>query len=409
MNILLISDSYPPEIRSASQLMSELAHELKERGNNVAVATSFPKYNLSEKENGKSEVYGEYSVEDGIEVIRIKTLPHHKVNFIVRGIAQITMPYFFISGIKKYIKGNIDVVIVYSPPLPLYKIGLYFKRKMKSKFLLNIQDIFPQNAIDLGILKNSFMIKAFEIMEKKAYFKSDIIFVHSEGNAKFISKKYNDNTLKKKVIVLHNWIDVNGFKGVDKAVGIFRKKYGLEDKFILLFAGVIGPSQGLDFVIDVAEKVKDYKDIVFLLVGDGMEKENLLNIVENKKLKNVIFKPFVSQNEYPQLAKDADVGLVSLTSKNKTPVVPGKITGYMAASIPVLAFLNKESDGHKIISDANCGYSCFFGDTDSAVNLVIKMYENRPALKEKGLNGFNYVSANFEKSKIIDELEKYFK
>ena len=411
MNIILISDSYPPEIRSASQLMSELAHELKERGNNVTVATSFPKYNLSEKENGKSEVYDEHSVEDGIEVIRIKTLPHHKVNFMVRGIAQITMPYFFISRIKKYIKGKIDVVIVYSPPLPLYKVGFYFKRKMKSKFLLNIQDIFPQNAIDLGILKNPFMIKAFEIMEKKAYCKSDMIFVHSMGNANFISTKYscNGNGIDRKIVVLHNWIDVKGFKGLDETAGIFRKIYGLEDKFIILFAGVMGPSQGLDFVIAVAEKVKDYKDIVFLLVGDGMEKENLLKIVEDKKLKNVIFKPFVSQNEYPKLAKDADVGLVSLTSKNKTPVVPGKITGYMAASIPVLAFLNKESDGHKIISDADCGYSCLFGDIESAVNLVMKMYKDRPVLREKGLNGLNYVSANFEKRKIIDELESYFK
>ena len=224
-----------------------------------------------------------------------------------------------------------------------------------------------------------------------------MIFVHSMGNANFISTKYscNGNGIDRKIVVLHNWIDVIGFKGLDETAGIFRKIYGLEDKFVILFAGVMGPSQGLDFVIAVAEKVKDYKDIVFLLVGDGMEKENLLKIVEDKKLKNVIFKPFVSQNEYPKLAKDADVGLVSLTSKNKTPVVPGKITGYMAASIPVLAFLNKESDGHKIISDADCGYSCLFGDIESAVNLVMKMYKDRPVLKEKVLNGLNYVSSNF--------------
>ncbi len=427
--VLLISDSYPPEVRSASHLMQELAFGLRDRGFNVFVATSYPQYNLSEKD--KDKVYKEFSEEDGIKVIRIKTLPHHKVNFIIRGIAQLTMPYIILKKILKYINGSkfnvrgskfkvkgvqslkfkvqnevekvegIHEVIVYSPPLPLALVGKKIKKIFGAKYLLNIQDLFPQNAIDLGILTNPFLIKFFEQMEKKAYKSADVITFHSEGNLSFVSKRYKDFINKFKI--LHNWIDVNEFEGVSRT-NKFRNKYGLKNKLVLLFAGVMGPSQGLDFVINLAQKVQDLKDITFLFVGDGMEKENLEKFTKESGLNNVVFKPFVSKSEYPELVKDCDVGLVSLTSKNKTPVVPGKILGYMAAGIPILAFLNQESDGHKIIKDAQCGYSSVWGKIDEAEKLLRKLYSETNRLNELGNNGFKYVKENFDKEKIVDEM-----
>ncbi len=411
--VMLISDSYPPEVRSASHLMQELAFGLRDRGFNVFIATSYPKYNLSEKD--KDKVYKEFSEEDGIKVIRIKTLPHHKVNFIIRGIAQLTMPYIFLKKILKYVKGvqsevekveRVDAVIVYSPPLPLAIVGKKIKKIFGTKFLLNVQDLFPQNAIDLGVLTNPLLIKFFEQMEKKAYQNADVLTFHSEGNLSFVSKKYKDFINKFKI--LHNWIDVNEFEGVSRT-NKFRNKYGLENKFILLFAGVMGPSQGLEFVLNLAQKVQDLKEVIFLFVGDGMEKERLEKFTKESGLKNVVFKPFVSKSEYPELVKDCDIGLVSLTYKNKTPVVPGKILGYMAAGIPVLAFLNQESDGHKIIREAQCGYSSIWGKIDEAEKLLRKLYSEKNGLNELGNNGFRYVKQNFGKEKIIDIMLKWLR
>mgnify|MGYP001612667639 FL=1 len=184
--------------------------------------------------------------------------------------------------------------------------------------------------------------------------------------------------------------------------------FNIENKFIFLFAGVIGPSQGLDLIIKAAGKIKDVKDICFLIVGDGMEKKRLLKMAEEYSLENVIFKPFVSKDEYPELVKDADVGLVCLSSMNKTPVVPGKILGYMAASIPVVAFLNKESDGHQIIKDADCGYSEISDNVEKAVETIKKIYNERNRLKEYGENGFSYVKENFERNACINRLEEIF-
>lgn len=403
MDILLVTDSYPPEIRSASHLMQELAEGLRDRGHKITVLTSYPQYNLTDNIKGKT--FPEFSIEASINVIRVKTLPHHRVSFIVRGISQLLLPKLFLSKINRYLKSRPDTVIVYSPPLPLARVGVAVKRKYGARFILNVQDIFPQNAIDLGALKNTILIKFFETMEKRAYRAADKIVVHSEGNADFIRRKNGYHA--DKISTLHNWIDTKEYAGIERT-NYFRRKYSLENKFIILFAGVIGPSQGLDFVIDIAGRVKEYDDIRFLIVGDGMDKARLVSMVKQRNLQNVRFESFVSKEDYPKLVKDADVGLVSLTAKNKTPVVPGKILGYMAASIPVIAFLNKESDGHNIIKDAKCGLSSVPDNPVSGSEIVLGMYKDRNRLKSYGENGFKYAQNNFEKEICLNKLEGLF-
>lgn len=402
MKVVLITDSYPPEVRSASHLMEELAEGLKERGFDVTVVTTYPQYNLTEEK--KNIDYPEFTTENGIKVIRVKTLPHHKVNFIIRGISQISMPYIFQNKIKKYIN-KIDTIVVYSPPLPLALLGAKLKKVFNAKCLLNVQDIFPQNAIDLGVLRNPLIIRFFKNMERNAYMNADLIFVHSEGNLEFLKRNHPD--IAKKLIVLHNWINTKEFDGVYRT-NKYRKLYNLMDKFIILFAGVMGPSQGLDFIIELAHKVRDLKDVVFLFVGDGMEKPKLEDLVRNKNLNNVIFKSFVSKDEYPYLVKDCDVGLVSLSNKNRTPVVPGKILGYMAAKLPVIAFLNQESDGHNIIKKANCGFSCIHGDIQKAEEIVRKIHRNKNDLIRYGENGYNYLVNNFDREICIQKLIENF-
>lgn len=401
MNILLTTDSYPPEIRSISFMIQELAEALAQKGHCVTVVTSYPKYNLSD--GGRPINLSEFSVEKNVRVIRVKALPHHKVNYLLRGIAELTLPYLFLRKVKHFVKERIDVAIVYSPPLPLTVLGGNIKSVCGARYLLNIQDIFPQNAIDLKILRNRVLISFFEFIEKQAYTKADKITVHSESNRKFLIEK--KGVPSEKIITIHNWIDLATYKEI-KTKGVFRKRYGLENKFIFLFAGVFGPSQYLDFIIQIAKEVSKITDICFLLVGDGNEKERLQRMVQTCDLKNVVFQPFVAKEEYPSLVKEADVGLVCVSSENKTSVFPGKILGYMAASIPIIAFLNEESDGHDLIREARCGYAMVPNDYEKASELIIKVYNEREKLEQLGHNGFEYAAANFSKNACIDKLEK---
>ncbi|MDD5129544.1 MAG: glycosyltransferase family 4 protein [Candidatus Omnitrophica bacterium] len=402
MNILLVTDSYPPEIRSAAHLMQELAEELFREKHVVTVVTCYPRHNLA---GGSTQAkFDEVLVENGVNVVRVDALPVHNIAFILRGIAQLLMPGRFIKSIRKLKSKKIDIVIVYSPPLTLAKVGKFVKEKYGAKFILNIQDIFPQNAIDLGIIKNRLLISMFEGIEFRAYRSADKIAVHSRGNKLFlINKKFQP---EEKVEVLHNWIDPLPYISA-RRTGSFREKYGLQGKFIFLFAGVIGPSQGLEFLIQTAALLKENQDIRFLIVGDGMQKNKLMKSVVEQKLNNVIFQPFVVQSEYPLLVKDADAGLVCLSSMNKTPVVPGKVLGFMAAGLPVLALLNKESDGHILIKDAQCGYAAVSNDPQEAARIILSMHTEKNLI-QLGANGFNYLLKNFTKEICIKQLEGMF-
>ena len=401
LNILIVTSSYPPEIRSSSHLMQELAEELAERGYSVFVATTYPTMNLPDSFHDTG--IQEYSVENNVKVIRIRTPlhPHQKGNFIQRGISQLILPYIFFRGIKKNIREQIDTVIVYSPPLTLAIAGRKVAHKFNARFILNVQDIFPQNAIDLGIIKNPILIKLFEVIEKSAYTDADVITVHSKGNRDVLTKRKHVSS--EKVTVLHNWIDIKEYEKTSEN-NYFRKKLNLEGKFIFFFGGVMGPSQGLDLLLKAAKRIEEHENIVFLFAGDGLEKERLKKLADKLSLKNVIFHPFVSKDEYQLLLKEIDVGLVCLSAKNKTPVVPGKILGYMAACVPVVALLNQESDGHQIISDAGCGFSDVSNDVAKAGNLLLKIYGDKEDLNQYGTNGYNYVLKNFLKKVCVDKI-----
>ena len=313
MHILLVTDSYPPEIRSASHLMLELAQELHHRGHKVTVITTWPEYNLDQSTTQRE--FHEIETEQEITVLRIKTLPHHNVNYLVRGLSQLLMPLQFLRKIRQY-KINSDAAVIYSPPLPLALVGTWLRRS-GVRTLLNIQDLFPQNAIDLQILRSPMQIKFFQALERYAYRTSDIVTVHSEGNRKMLLTQ--NPGLGPKIKLLHNWVDVEHHSS-DEAVVDFKKKWGITHKYIAVFAGVMGPSQYLDLILDVAAQMQDEPSLMFLMVGDGKEKLRLQKLAADRGLNNVRFEGFISREVYPDLLKACSIGLVCLSPQNKTPV-----------------------------------------------------------------------------------------
>lgn len=398
MKILLVTDAYPPEIRSAANLMAELAEELAERNHHVTVITSWPKYNLAEKTELSS--IQAYQQQGNITIVRVKSLPHHKVNFIVRGIAQLTLPFLFKRQLKKYQLYQQDAVIVYTPPLPLARIGAWLKQQ-GARFILNVQDIFPQNAIDLNILTNTVLIRFFKRMEKKAYHAADVITAHSDGNKKLLTQSHP--SIENKTVVLPNWVDLKPFQQLHNKKD-FRHLFALNDKFVIIFAGVIGPSQALDRIVNAAHQLLHLPKLCFLFVGDGTSRQCLQQYVSKHNITNVLFRDFISAHDYPDLLKSCDVGLISLSPDNKTPVVPGKLLGYMAAGKPVLAFLNKESDGHVLIKQAQCGFSAY-SDNEADIIRTIETCYYSSSLAKMGENGLIFAQTYLQKGTCVSQLE----
>ena len=271
--------------------MLELAEELNFRKHRVTVITTWPEYNLDQ--GSVSSHFTEKKIENGITVLLVKTLPHHNVNYLLRGISELLMPLLFLRKLRQH-RIQPDALVVYSPPLPLALVGSWLQRK-KIRFVLNVQDLFPQNAIDLGILSNPLQVRFFRALENFAYRTADVVTVHSEGNLRAVLQQYPN--LVSKFRILHNWVDVDYFESSVTQFD-FRKKWNIQQKHIAVFGGVMGPSQYLELLLYVAEQMQDDTELVFLLVGDGQEKEKLQNLAQEKSLSNVRFKGFVSREAY---------------------------------------------------------------------------------------------------------------
>ena len=360
--------------------------------------TTWPEYNLDQGATHKT--FNELEHENGIRVIRVKTLPHHNVNYIVRGLSQLLMPLQFLIKLWRY-KIKPQASIVYSPPLPLALVGSWLRRS-GVRYLLNIQDLFPQNAIDLGILRSSSQIKFFKTLERFAYRTADIVTVHSEGNRKMLLQQHPD--FSSKFELLHNWVDVEHHSNEHISVD-FRNKWAMTQKHIAVFAGVMGPSQYLDLILNIAEQMQDRTDLLFLMVGDGKEKERLQQIVIQKGLQNVRFEGFISRDVYPDLLSVCSIGLVCLSPQNNTPVVPGKILGHMAAGLPVAAFLHTTSDAHSMIAKAKCGVSANSADVDACVAAMRKLLSDDSKFYDLGQSGRRYAIEHFSKEVCVSQIE----
>lgn len=369
----------------------------------MTVITTWPEYNLDQDEARRD--FKEFETEDGIDVIRVKTLPHHNVNYLVRGLSQLLMPVQFLLKLRKY-KVKPDAVVVYSPPLPLALVGSWLRRK-GVRNLLNVQDLFPQNAIDLGILTSKMQIKFFQAIERYAYRTADVVTVHSEGNRRMVLQQHPD--LGSKLQLLHNWVDIDHHNHEDESSSRtqvdFRQKWGIKQKHIAVFAGVMGPSQYLELILGVAERLQDQSDLLFLLVGDGKEKEKLQALAKEKNLTNVQFEGFISRDVYPDLLQVCSIGLVCLSPQNKTPVVPGKILGHMASGLPVVAFLHTASDGHAMIAAAKCGVSANSANWEDCAEVLRAFMQRSHEFESIGMAGKQYATEHFSKEVCVSQLE----
>lgn len=401
MRILLISPFFPPEVGSASHLYFELGQALRGRQHEVMVLTGLPRYHVvdnSGKYRRRLLVKENYH---GLDVVRVLNLdiPWHIPLF--RGLDQ------WMSALSIGLAGlglpDFDVAMVYSPPLPLALTVLSFCRLRRRPVVVNIQDLFPQSAIDLGVLRNSSLIRIFRDLESFLYRHADMIMVHSQGNREYVMKAGGG---PERVLVVPNWVDTHAIKPGPRDNG-FRMILGLQNHFIVSFAGIMGYSQDLETVLKCARILINHPDIAFLLVGDGVEKKNLITMAETMHLNNVHFLPIQPKDKYPEVLGASDLCLVTLRREVQTPVVPSKILSIMAAGRPVLAGLPLEGDAPRLIRDARCGLCIPPGEPEAMAQSVLKFYQE-PALREEmGVNGRQYAETHLSLDSCVVRLERH--
>jgi colanic acid biosynthesis glycosyl transferase WcaI len=399
MRISLITITYPPEIGGAAHLIHELALGLQKRGHSVCVLTGFPSYHLSQipEKYLKGSRLDENL--DGIKVSRIRFPQLPPKSMISRGLQH------FIYGIWLTILSAVspkpDVVLVFSPPLPLPWLICLQGKLRRVPIVVNIQDLFPREAVELGMLNNRLLISIFERMERAVYQLATSVTVHSPGNQAHV---FDQRGKPDKVDIVYNWVNVDQIQPGPRT-NKFSQQYGLDSKFVVSYAGTMGWAQDMGTIVAGAQKLRDHKDILFLMVGEGVEKDKALAKSVELGLENILWLPMQPLSVYPDVLAASDISMINLHPELRTPVVPSKLLSIMAAGRPVVASLPLESDARLIMADARCGICVEAGDGDGLAEAILHIKEDNRLAKEMGTSGRAYVKAHFSPEICISQIE----
>lgn len=376
--ILFLALAYP-KIPNSSNLYTDLMEEFRNQGHEVYVVA--PALN--------KKVVGLFN-EEGIHVIRVKTLPLFNVNPIRKGIANILLPYQYKKDIRKYFQFNsLDVIIMPTPPISLVSVAKWLKQKYQSKLYLILRDIFPQNAVDLGLMKKGGWIhEFFRKKEHLLYEVADEIGCMSQGNIDYVIE-HNPKVKADRLHLLPNWQKkIPQFSGDKEAL---RNKYGFEDRFVIIFGGNIGLPQKLENILAVAELFQLKDKVLFFIVGQGTEKAKIEKLIEEKNIQNVVIKEALPREDYQNIISVADCGLISLHEDFTIPNIPSKSLSYFNAKIPILAAIDVNTDyGIYIQEQVKAGLWAPSNKPHLIKEKIDLLRSNPQICKEMGENGYEY-------------------
>lgn len=387
MNILFLTLSLPNGNGTVANMYYDLITEFRNNGHQVTVMTIM-------NQDGST-----YSEENGLKIIRVKTLQtQNRKNLIIKGIAYALLPYNFKRAYKKHINNKqFDWVFLPTPPITLVDLVSFIKKKSGAKFYLILRDIHPQSAVSIGLIKYKFMQNYLEKRAKRGYNMANLIGCMSPGNIEFIKNNYS-NLNSNKLVLLYNWQkDESGEKSliITKSNDNIRIKFGLENKVIALFGGNIGYGQRVENLYLLASHYKNNDSIRFIVIGKGVMKEKLIKLVKDDQLDNVFFLDFLPRDEYLQLLKSVDIGLVSINEKYSVPTCPSKAVSYMSLGIPIFAMINPGNDYGKIIEEAGAGYWTIGGDIGNIdFSKFDKLLNSNEVRQKASRNGLEFYKQN---------------
>ena len=397
MKILFLTQYFPPEVGAPQNRLYELAIRLQNKGADVTVLTAMPNYPrmvLMGKYKGKLycfeyleflKVHRAY-----IFVKKSKSLFLRLINYFSFVISSI------IIGILKTEKQ--DYIFCESPPLFLGISALFLSKIKKAKLIFNVSDLWPESAEKLGLVRNKFLLALSTKLEEYLYRKSYIITGQTQGIVKNISTRFPN----KKIYWLKNGIDTKLFENVNDCQWRVQKGFSVND-FLVLYAGVLGYAQGLDVILSAANILRNNPKIKFIFLGDGPEKERLIKLNDDLNLKNVLFLDPEPKERMPFIISSMNAAVVPLKKIDLFKgAIPSKIFEVLASKKPILLGVEGEAKD-LFITEAKCGLSFTPEDAEDLAKNIMELF-NSPSLAENlGLNGFNYVSKNFNRDLIAEE------
>ena len=393
LNVLFLTLSNMEDIQVRG-IYTDLVREMAANGVNIYIVSP------REKRTGLPT---EIEKKDNINALKVKVGNITKVARVEKGISTLRIENQYLKAIKKHFKGvKFDMVMYSTPPITFEKIITYFKKTQGSKTYLMLKDIFPQNAVDLGMMKkNSLIWKYFRKKEEKLYEISDVIGCMSQANLEYIIK-HND-IAKEKIEVFPNSIKPLPKKAQEKNHTHIYNEYNIPKEAVLyVYGGNLGKPQGIDFLIEVINNFHKVKDSYLLIVGSGTEFDKINNYILKNKPSNVKLLRQMPKNIYDQLLDMTDVGLIFLDKRFTIPNFPSRLTAYMENSIPILAATDKNTDIKDVIVESKSGYWSESGEIDTFIENAKQLSMNKSRRIQMGQNGRVFLEANYDVTKTVN-------
>jgi len=369
-----------------------LAKSMADKGYDVTVVTSNVHYIEKEDEKRSKYTYEEY---EGVKIIKVNATGNFRKNFFTRIMNYVS---FAFNAYKACMKINdIDVVLTSIQPIFTGPVGLHVSKKKKARFILEVRDIWPDTAIEIGALKSPILIKMSSWLALKLYKGAEKIITLTPGIADLIIEK---GINKNKVYCIPIGFNLEEFEDekIDKTL---RKKYNWEDKFIAMYTGSHATTDSLDVMVKTAEYLKDNKNIKIVSIGDGDKRGELIKYCEERSLDNIEFIGIVPRTEIPSYLHAADITFICLKKGEHWKIfLQNKFFDYMGAKKPIVTVL--KGTQQEMVEDANAGLAVEPEDYEAFAKTLIHLSNNKEECIELGQNGYEFVNKYFNRDDLLD-------
>ena len=390
MHILFLSHYFPPEVNAPATRTYEHCRHWAEAGHKVTVVTCVPNHPQGKIYPGfKNRLYQKETV-DGIEVIRLWTYITANEGFFKRTLNYVLYMFAVILALPFLPRAN--VVVSTSPQFFCGLAGFFYSFFKRTRWVLEIRDLWPESIIAVGAITNKNIIKALEWIERFAYRQSDKIVCVTDAFKKYISAKGIDPD---KIEVIKNGVDLQLFSDYE-GNNELADEHQLSNKFVASYVGTHGMAHHLDTVLEAAALLRKRDDIIFLLVGDGAERNRLLKMKQKMQLDNVLMLGQMPKARMPEIWDLSDASLVLLKKSDlfKT-VIPSKIFESMAMRKPIILGVEGEVKG--IIENAECGICIEPENAEQLAEALNQLADDSELLTSKGDSGRNFVEKYFDR------------
>lgn len=396
MRIMFMTNTYAPEDVSGAVLVTELATDLVRRGHQVTVVTCAPNYPYGRVYSGYRNRLHQVERLDGVRVVRTWSYISSQKSFWRRifhyGSYSATAFYGGLMSDKP------DILVNYSPPLPLGLSAWLLSRLWRIPWVLQIEDLYPGAAVAAGVLRNRKAIVFFSAMERFLYKRATHVSLISESFRRDLLRK---GVSSEKITLIPVWADPDIVKPLPKE-NAFRDQHGLNGQFVVMYAGTMGHTSALEEVLDAAEILQHEVGVRFLMVGEGIKKAELEKRARNKGLGNTLFLPFQPRQAFAEMLAAADVSLVTLNSNSSETSLPSKIFNIMASARPILAVTPPENEIAALVEEARCGFIIPPGHPELLAEAIMNMRKQVVLLREMGQNGRSQLEARFTRECCVE-------